>query len=368
MQDDEIKQNILKCSRCGLCQGVCPVYKETKNEKNNARGKLMQIWGLKKGDLALNSKILNNLDLCLNCGKCKLNCPSGVHTVEVFCKEKQLNTLGKFLNSAFIFNLKLSILGLFSFFKKTPKYKKESRILYFEGCIAKKLKKKLEIKGIKFKNGNFKCCAMPYLSKGRADVYKDFSYYNEKIIENADLVIFDCATCYSTVKNYSFKNPKNKDKLVFYTDFYKSTEFYSQKSITITYHLPCHLKNSGINIEEIENILNSIKNIKYKKMQNADDCCGFGGDFFIRHPKIAYLISMKKACNVINTNADIVLTSCPTCLWSLAFSMFINKIFRKNVKIPKVMDLNDFINRYCNIRIKQEKEINQDANMCKSLV
>ena len=111
MHNDEVKQNILKCSRCGLCQGVCPVYEEIKNEKATARGKLMQIWGLKKGDLKLNSKILKNLDLCLNCDKCKLNCPSGVDTTGVFSKEKKLDTLGKFLNSDFVFNLKLSMLS-----------------------------------------------------------------------------------------------------------------------------------------------------------------------------------------------------------------------------------------------------------------
>ena len=61
MHDNEVKQNILKCSRCGLCQGVCPVYEEIKNENSTARGKLMQIWGVKKGDLRLNKKILGVL-------------------------------------------------------------------------------------------------------------------------------------------------------------------------------------------------------------------------------------------------------------------------------------------------------------------
>lgn len=368
MHNDEVKQNILKCSRCGLCQGVCPVFEEIKDEKTTARGKLMQIWGLKKGDLKLNSKILKNFDLCLNCDKCKLNCPSGVDTTGVFNKEKKLNLLGRFLNSVFVFNLKLSALSFFSFFKKTPIYEKKSDILYFEGCIAKKLKKEFKLQGVKLKNGNFECCALPYLTKGREDIYKKIVKYNEKIIEDAQMVVFDCATCYSAVKNYPFKNPKNKEKLVFYTDFYKQIEFVAKKNYKITYHMPCHLKSSGVKLEEIENILKSIKNINYKQMEKADSCCGFGGDFFIRHPKIAYTISMKKAKNIINTNTDFVLTSCPTCLWSLQFSMFINKLINKNAKIPKVMDLNDFINTFCAVTLKKQSKTSQDAGKCELLL
>ena len=368
MHNDEVKQNILKCSRCGLCQAVCPVFEEIKEEKTTARGKLMQIWGLKKGDLKLNSKILKNFDLCLNCDKCKLNCPSGVDTTGVFNKEKKLNLLGRFLNSVFVFNLKLSALSFFSFFKKTPIYEKKSDILYFEGCIAKKLKKEFKLQGVKLKNGNFECCALPYLTKGREDIYKKIVKYNEKIIEDAQMVVFDCATCYSAVKNYPFKNPKNKEKLVFYTDFYKQIEFVAKKNYKITYHMPCHLKSSGVKLEEIENILKSIKNINYKQMEKADSCCGFGGDFFIRHPKIAYSISMKKAKNIINTNTDFVLTSCPTCLWSLQFSMFINKLINKNNKIPKVMDLNDFINTFCAVTLKKQSKTSQDAGKCELLL
>ncbi len=362
MHDNEVKQNILKCSRCGLCQGVCPVYEEIKNENSTARGKLMQIWGVKKGDLRLNKKILQSLDLCLNCDKCKINCPSAVNTTGVFSKEKKLNTLGKFLNSNFMFNLKLSMLGFFSIFKKSPKLENGSRIVYFQGCIAKKLKKDFKIKGIKLKNGNFLCCALPYLTKGREDIYEKMVEHNENIIENADLVVFDCATCFSAVKNYPFKNLKNKEKLIFYTDFYKNVDIAANKNYKITYHLPCHLKSGGVELSEIENILKSFKNINYIQMQKAQDCCGFGGDFFIRHPKIAYSISMKKAKNVINTNADFVLTSCPTCLWSLQFSMFINKLINKNNKIPKVMDLNDFINNFCTVTLKKQSKTSQDAN------
>lgn len=367
MDDNEVKQNILKCSRCGLCQGVCPIYEEIKNENSTARGKLMQIWGIKKGDLKLNRKILQSLDLCLNCEKCKLNCPSGVDTTGVFHSEKKLPLSGKILTSDFIFKLKLSSLNFFSFFKKTPQYDKNSKILYFEGCIAKELKNKFEISGIKVKNGNFLCCGMPYLTKGRADIYEKIVEHNERIIDKSEMVIFDCATCLSAVKDYPFKNPKNREKLVFYTDFYKDFNLQFKKNLKVTYHMPCHLKSAGKNLEEIEKILNSIKNVNYTRLENPQNCCGFGGDFFIRHPKIAFSLSIKKGLDIINTKADVVLTSCPTCLWSLNFSLFVCKILYGYKKIPTTLDMSEFLNK-CEIITKNLPRSETQKNIEKELV
>ena len=368
MEANEVEKNILKCSRCGLCQEVCPIYDELKSESSATRGKLSQIFGLIKGDLKLNREILNNLDLCLNCEKCKLNCPSGVNTTGVFNKERKLGLVGKIMTSDFVFNLKIKSLELFSLFKKSPRFDDSSNILYFQGCIAKKLKQGLNLQGLKLKNGNFECCAIPYLTKGREDIYNKIAKYNEKIIEKADLVIFDCATCFSTVKDYPFKNPKNEDKLVFYTDFYKKAQFVSKQKASVTFHMPCHLKAAGVSLDEIEDILKSIKNINYTRALNAQDCCGFSGDFFLRHPKIAFNIAIKKIKGIIETKSDIVLTSCPTCLWSLRFSLFASKYIYKNKNKIKTMDMAEFLNKYCYIENKtaqkERKRTNQDAGMC----
>lgn len=349
MKDSEVLKNILKCSRCGLCQGVCPIFDIQKTEQTTARGKLSQILGLKKKELKLNKKILKNFDLCLNCEKCKLNCPSGVLTTDVINQEKKLTPLGKFLNSIFVFNLKISALGFFSIFKKTPKYDNNSEILYFEGCISKKLKKQFQIDGIKLKNGNFDCCALPYLTKGREDIHNLIVQKNEKIIENSQMIVFDCATCFSAVCDYPFLNPKNKEKLVFYTDFYKNIKITSKKFKTISYHHPCHLKAGGKNLDEIEEILQNIENAKYKSLQKPENCCGFGGDFFIRHPFISFKITTKKTQDIIKTNPDIILTTCPTCVWSLNFSLILYSLTHNFTRIPKVYEISDFINKECKI-------------------
>ena len=50
-QFSDFKDDINKCSKCGLCQGVCPIYKETGNECAVSRGKFVMLDGVLKGDL-----------------------------------------------------------------------------------------------------------------------------------------------------------------------------------------------------------------------------------------------------------------------------------------------------------------------------
>ena len=37
--NDKIKEEIYKCSKCGLCKSVCPIYLATKNEMYSPRGR-----------------------------------------------------------------------------------------------------------------------------------------------------------------------------------------------------------------------------------------------------------------------------------------------------------------------------------------
>ena len=105
--DKELVKNIVNCSRCGLCMDVCPVYKAKKTETSVSRGKFLQLLGLIKKHLKFDKKIKYNLDLCLNCKKCKTACPSNIDAVKIFAEiKKEFNSpLDNFLNSSINFSI-----------------------------------------------------------------------------------------------------------------------------------------------------------------------------------------------------------------------------------------------------------------------
>lgn len=111
----DYKDEIHKCSKCGLCQSVCPVYEQTGNDCTVSRGKFIMLNGIIKGDLTLNKNINKYLDMCLKCNACKDFCPSGIDARKIFLAakgeyfEKARNSkLLKFLNSTPVFNLFLN--------------------------------------------------------------------------------------------------------------------------------------------------------------------------------------------------------------------------------------------------------------------
>lgn len=84
----DYKDEIHKCSKCGLCQSVCPIYKITGNDCSVSRGKFIMLNGIIKGDLTLNKNINKYLDMCLKCNACKDFCPSGIDARKIFLTAK----------------------------------------------------------------------------------------------------------------------------------------------------------------------------------------------------------------------------------------------------------------------------------------
>ena len=72
------------CTRCGMCQAICPVYKNTRMESDSARGKLTLVSALHEEVTHSPRKTLNRLERCTLCGGCMATCPRGVSTVDAF--------------------------------------------------------------------------------------------------------------------------------------------------------------------------------------------------------------------------------------------------------------------------------------------
>lgn len=77
------EEMINKCSRCGLCQSVCPIYLLTKNDCTSPKGKCILINNIIHKKNHPTKKIKMYIDLCTNCEKCKDFCPSKINIPEI---------------------------------------------------------------------------------------------------------------------------------------------------------------------------------------------------------------------------------------------------------------------------------------------
>ncbi len=389
---EDFKEEINKCSKCGLCQSVCPIYKLTGNDCAVSRGKFVMLDGVLKGDLKLNRNINKYLDLCLKCDKCSNFCPSSIDVCKILETAKynyEKNTLwGKFIfffESKYVFG---NLLKLFKIIINSHPLREgkqlfaseasnrdvgaeanKLKLLYFKGCVNnifpqtdKFLHKLFDNSDVEIIEKDFDCCGLPFLSSGNLERFEEVKKHNLELMNcDFDYILTDCASCESTLKGY-FQPTRNdvgqesptydlslraNEKSVAIPSFIslgelianQNIKFKFEKPIKVTFHKPCHLENDDFWLKIIENC----ENVEYVKMKDYDECCGFSGEFAIKNHKISMQISKQKAQNAINTGADYVITTCPACVLGLKQGMLGIK------KSPKVLSLSDFLNLAINI-------------------
>lgn len=73
---------------------------------------------------------------------------------------------------------------------------------------------------------------------------------------------------------------------------------------SVTYHPSCHLlRGLGVN-EEPQAIIAAIAGVARREMAAADECCGFGGLFAIKHPEISSRMLDRKVETVLRSGAE----------------------------------------------------------------
>ena len=75
---DSVREELNKCMKCGNCQAVCPIYKETRREVGVARGKISLVETLLSGEMEMTEGLADRFSLCTTCMACNANCPCGV--------------------------------------------------------------------------------------------------------------------------------------------------------------------------------------------------------------------------------------------------------------------------------------------------
>lgn len=354
---EEFKDEINKCSKCGLCQSVCPVYKLTGNDCAVSRGKFIMLDGVLKGDLTLNKNIDKYLNLCLKCNKCKEFCPSAIDVCEIFAAAKSeyfKKTFSakfiSFLQSNFIFSNAIKFAQIIANpFRKKTKKQQGTKLLYFKGCVnnvfpkvENALKKVLSKFDVELIEKDFDCCGVPFLSSGNSERYIQAAEKNIALInsEDYDFLLTDCASCASAISSYKkhFENVANL-KLINIAEFLtnQDKQFIFKKPLRVTFHKPCHLEN----IDFLKPLLEKCKNVEYIEMQGFDDCCGLAGEFVLHNPQISLAIAKKKALHITETNADYVLTLCPACVMGIQEGFGAN--YNLGKKAPQVLNLVEFL-------------------------
>lgn len=315
----EYKETIHSCSKCGLCQSVCPIYKITGNDCTVSRGHFIMLKGLIKGELKLTKKMNRYLDLCLKCGACSKFCPSGIDVVEIIASAKaeyfRDHPFEKVISLAQ--RIFLALLSFKPFGKKKSK-KFDKKVIFFSGCRGGNVTKLLNSCGVEVIEPKFDCCGIPFYVRGDRENYEKCRQNFIKTLEKYDVreVVTTCASCEKTLKGYKIEGLTVRNVFEYIRENELKLEL--KKPVKVTFHKPCNIDNFG----DIKWILENTKNLEYIEMKDYDSCCGLNGVTKLREYGVVSKLFREKHKNIVNSGSKIVLTSCLGCEAALRLFSF----------------------------------------------
>ena len=320
---EEYKEELHSCSKCGLCQAVCPIYKITGNDCTVSRGQFIMLQGLIKGDLKLGKKLHRYLDLCLKCSACSKFCPSGIDVVDIIAAAKHeyfvknpIEKLSSFIQKHLIFNFILNIFAIFVRKKQSKNFDK--KVIFYGGCGSKirgnsSVIKILNSCGIEVISPDFKCCGMPFYVRGDFDTYSEYMKNFTDTVRKYEIkdVVTTCASCEKVLKDYSKWTDLGDIKIHNIFEYIRENnlQFELKQQTKITFHKPCNMNN----YDDILWCFNNTKNLEYIEMKDYNKCCGLNGIGKLSEYKIFKNLFKEKHNNIVSTGTKCVLTSCMGC-------------------------------------------------------
>jgi Fe-S oxidoreductase len=229
-------------------------------------------------------------------------------------------------------------------------------LAYFHGCAAnlfqdgvgEALLKVLDHHGINPVLPRQRCSGTPIQTYGHKKNLLDSARFNMDSLSRFDRIITSCASCTLMLKDYPdlFPDPSENQKArdlskkvihitQFLNDYVRLKPFPSPnhpREKKLTYHSSCHLRVAGVT-KEPRDLLKKLPGYSYVEMENANRCAGGAGTFIVKDYDLSQKVFKRKRKGILESEADVVTTSCPACMIQLKNGL------RKNLSVKHVVQV-----------------------------
>ncbi len=172
------------------------------------------------------------------------------------------------------------------------------------------------------------CCGALALHTGAADQARQLASTNLAVFPgDVDAVITNAAGCGSGLHEYPllFRGlpletnatafaARVQDISVFLDDLGLRTPLPLPQPLRLAYHDACHLLHAQGIRDAPRRLLASIAGVTVVEIGEGDICCGSAGTYNIDQPEIAAALGTRKVQNILNADADAVVTGNIGCL------------------------------------------------------
>ncbi len=179
------------------------------------------------------------------------------------------------------------------------------------------------------------CCGQPTYNSGYLEESKQAMMNMMQAFEHSDYVVGPSGSCVAMFHEYPhiFKGDPQwemkaialKEKSYEFTQFIVRvlgvTDVGAKLEGSATYHRSCHMTRLLGEAETPFLLLENVDGLQLEPLKNSDNCCGFGGTFSVKMPRISeQMVDEKSAC-VAETGAEYLISADMGCLMNIGGRM-----------------------------------------------
>ncbi|MEN9951525.1 MAG: hypothetical protein RLY85_2277 [Bacteroidota bacterium] len=195
------------------------------------------------------------------------------------------------------------------------------------------------------------CCGQPAFNAGYWDESRKVCDKFIHDFADAQYVVMPSASCTGFVKNYytdiydkasNTKEIKDLQSRVYeLSDFLinvlKVDDLGAKLNCKATYHDSCAALREIKLKNEPRQLLSKVKGLELVELAENETCCGFGGTFSVKFEAISVAMGEQKANNILNTGADVVISTDLSCLMHIGGVMGNKQMPIKSMHLADVL-------------------------------
>lgn len=173
------------------------------------------------------------------------------------------------------------------------------------------------------------CCGQPAMNSGYRKEAKKAAKHFIELFGNDDVIVSPSGSCVCMVKHHypellgdepewfhraADLVPRVYELSQYLVDVLQVTDVGAAFQGKVAYHESCHiLRGLGVSTQP-KKLISEVKGTELVSMNQADFCCGFGGEFANHYPDISESMVEDKVQNYLESGADLLILCEPGCL------------------------------------------------------
>ena len=175
------------------------------------------------------------------------------------------------------------------------------------------------------------CCGQPAFNAGQRDLARRVARPFLRAFADSEHVVSISGSCAAMVREEYprlFAGHAEEATAVrlaartfefseFLVDVLGVTDLPVSRHARATFHHSCHTRRLLGVVEQPVRLLGMVEGLEYVPLAGADRCCGFGGTFAVKMPKISTAMVDEKVDHIVETGADLLVGLDMSCLMNI---------------------------------------------------